>query len=110
MVMSNNLLSWNMRGSGDKGKEMLLRRKIRKERLLVVAIQETKSQMVTDKQIKHLWGNRQCEWTAIPTQGRSGGTLTIWDTKKVKLVSKLEGAYSLLVEFINIEDNVQWIH
>lgn len=108
-TMSCNILSWNMKGSRDQGKTAILRRKVRKHRPRVVALQESKTEVVTEKLIKHLWGNRSCEWAYITSQGKSGGLISIRDTDKIELVSKLEGAFSLSLEFKNIGEHETWV-
>lgn len=107
-VMSFKGLSWNMGGAGDKLKVRWLRRVIRKQKPWVVALQETKLRAVNRELIRQLWGNRQCSWVHLPSEGASGGFLTIWDESKVELVDHLEGSFSLSTLFRNVSDNVSW--
>jgi hypothetical protein len=44
----------------------------------VLALQETKLEVVTESLIYGLWGNDDCDWSYVPAVGNSGGILSIW--------------------------------
>ncbi|PNY11183.1 cysteine-rich receptor-like protein kinase [Trifolium pratense] len=43
-----------------------------------LAIQETKLEVITESLCCSLWGSSDCDWVFLPSEGRSGGILSIW--------------------------------
>lgn len=82
--MTFNLLSCNMRGVRDKSNLAIVRRKIKKLRPWVVAIQETNSSTISEGLIRHIWVNKPCMWDYIEFIGASGGSLNIWDEDQIE--------------------------
>ncbi|KAL5715982.1 hypothetical protein ACHQM5_017730 [Ranunculus cassubicifolius] len=104
-----NALSWNMRGSRSKEKARSLRRQVRKHRPWVVALQETKREEMVDGFKKFLWGNKPCKWVEVPSIGRSGGILTLYDPDILEAEETLVGAYSLSIVFRVKKTNFKWV-
>lgn len=91
MAMTSNCMTWNIRRARSREKATIMTRKVRKYRLLMIAIQETKLQTVTEEIVNHIWGNKECEWITMESLGASGGLLTLWDNNRVELVASIEG-------------------
>jgi hypothetical protein len=43
-----------------------------------LAIQETKLEVLPESLCYSLWGSMDCDWVFTPSEGRSGGILSIW--------------------------------
>lgn len=74
------ILSWNIRGLGDKIKRNSIRSLINRHHPQVVFIQESKIENLTQKTINSIWKDSQVKWVSIPSQGNSGGILSLWDS------------------------------
>jgi exonuclease III len=83
--------SWNARGLGGRLKKRKVRELITKERVEVMALQESKLEVVNNKLCAQLWGGDDVSWASLPAVGRSGGLITMWDNKKGKLISSFQG-------------------
>lgn len=76
--MSVKFLSWNMRGSNSQQKLHNVRRLVRKHRLLIVGLQETKRSFVDIATAMSLWGNMPHKCAFLSSSG-SSGLLLLWD-------------------------------
>lgn len=83
--------SINIRGMGEGVKRRKIRSLIRENNLDIIAIQETKWEIVDDRLCKYLWGNDDCEWCFIPSFGSSGGILSIRDNSRGRYVFSFLG-------------------
>jgi hypothetical protein len=58
------------------------KRKVRElvvgDKVDVLALQETKLEVISEALIHSLWGSDDCDWSYVPALGNSGGILTIW--------------------------------
>jgi hypothetical protein len=62
-----------------------------KEKVDFLAIQETKLEMVTDSLCYFLWGGEDCSWAFLPSEGSSGGILSIWRKSSSSLIFTFSG-------------------
>ncbi|MCI04131.1 hypothetical protein A2U01_0025175 [Trifolium medium] len=78
-------------GLGGRVKRRKVRELVRRERVDLLALQETKLATFTAPFIRGLWGLEGMGWCCNPTLGRSGGLLIMWDNDKGKLVHSFQG-------------------
>ncbi|MCI30103.1 hypothetical protein A2U01_0051312, partial [Trifolium medium] len=69
-----------------KVKELILREKVD-----VLAIQESKLGSVNKKLCARLWGGEDVNWRCAPAIGRSGGLITMWDASRGSLENSFQG-------------------
>jgi len=55
-----------------------------------------------------LWGRRPVEWIHLPSVGRSGGIIILWEPLILKLVDSRIGSFSVCCKFKSLEDNFEW--
>ena len=79
------ILSWNIRGLGAKIKRSSIRNLINKHHPQVVFIQESKIENLTQKTINSIWKDSQIKWASSPSQGNSGGIVSLWDSSFFQL-------------------------
>jgi hypothetical protein len=72
------ITSYNVRGLGGLVKRRKIRELIRKHNIQFLAILETKLEAISDKLCYSLWGSNDCDWSFRPSEGNSGGILSIW--------------------------------
>ncbi|XP_019451799.1 PREDICTED: uncharacterized protein LOC109353895 [Lupinus angustifolius] len=89
--------SLNVRGLGSGIKRRGIRELVVKNGVDFLAIQETKMEVVDDKLCFSVWGNQHCNWDFIPSVGRSGGILSIWDDLKFSRLSTVRGSGFLAI-------------
>ncbi|XP_026430002.1 uncharacterized protein LOC113326498 [Papaver somniferum] len=58
--------------------------------------------------IRSLRGNNNCEYASIPSQGSSGGIITMWNGGHVIMEEVLLGDFSLSMRFRNTKDGFIW--
>ncbi|MCH96512.1 endonuclease/exonuclease/phosphatase family protein [Trifolium medium] len=75
----------------EKVKRSLIRELVSKEKIDFLAIQETKLELVSDSLCFSLWGGEDCSWVFTPSQGRSGGVLSIWRKSSSSLIFSFSG-------------------
>lgn len=65
------LLSFNIKGVGSRLKRNELQELVRKNKVDVVCLQETKIEDVSEKKCRLIWGSANCGWAAKDSQGRA---------------------------------------
>jgi exonuclease III len=69
----------------------MLRDLVSKEKIDFLAIQETKMEVVSDALCYFLWGSEDCDWLYLPSEGNSGGILSIWRKSSSSLIFNFKG-------------------
>ena len=64
-LMNLKLMSWNVRGANDVNKRRIIKSVVRKQKVDLMCIQETKIQLMTDGVVKSLGVGRFLEWRTI---------------------------------------------
>jgi mannosylglycoprotein endo-beta-mannosidase len=81
----------NVRGLGAGVKKRRIRELVRVEKVEVLALQETKVERVDRSFCASLWGGDDVGWCSVPSNGRSGGLIIIWDATKGTFVKSFHG-------------------
>jgi hypothetical protein len=76
---------------GGRIKKRKVRELIGSCRVEVLAIQETKLEVVDKKLATRLWGGEEVDWRFSSSNGRSGGILTMWNSAKGCYVDSFQG-------------------
>jgi exonuclease III len=92
------IVSWNVRGFGRVDKRNEARKLVREKNPSIVCLQETKLQVCDDFLCTSVWGNTPFGFSFRPSEGASGGLLTIWDSMEVEMWSSVSS------------DHVLWCH
>ena len=74
----------------------------------VAILQESKLEVVSRPLAISLWGRRPIEWLYLPSVGRSGGIIVIWDPQVLELCESRIGSFSVYCRFKSMEDNFEW--
>lgn len=107
--MNHKIISWNVGGLGEDVKITAIRNAVRRNNPSTVTIQETKKELVYDSLIRALLGNNGCDYVYLPSEGRSGGIIVMWNPVIVSKEEELLGDFSVTVKFRNINDNFIWL-
>jgi exonuclease III len=68
-----------------------VRELVRREKIELLALQETKLGSIDHALCCRLWGGDNVAWRSNPALGRSGGLLLLWDKDKGKLLDSFQG-------------------
>ena len=85
-LMNLKLLSWNVRGENESTKRKVIKSVIRKQKVDLFCIQETKIQVMTDRVVRSLGSGRFLDWKALNACGSTGGILICWDKRALDLL------------------------
>lgn len=99
------VFSWNIRGAGAKIKRRTLRRILNLHDPWVTFIQETKLELLTPKLVKSLWNRDDVEFCFSPSQGNSGGLITLWRNSHIRISSFRNERNWIAIEGILILEN-----
>ncbi|XP_028093340.1 uncharacterized protein LOC114293463 [Camellia sinensis] len=75
----------------------------------IVMFQETKCEECDRIFIRSVWGTRFRRWAVLPSTGRSGGILIMWDDRVVSKCEVVAGVFSLSINFRNRDNKVWWL-
>ncbi|KAM6550152.1 hypothetical protein CsatB_021828 [Cannabis sativa] len=101
------ILTWNIRGSGDKEKRRAIKATLCKLNPDIRIIQEVKKEVVDRNFVGSIWRSRFKAWILLPSIGRLGGTLLIWDTRSITVLGSMIGEFSISV-LIKTEEKEPW--
>ena len=93
-----NILSYNVRGLGRGVKWSAIRRMVRKHRVDVLCLQETKKEQIDKFMCQAIWGEADVCWEMQPSTNTAGGLLCLWNEKRLKVESKVIGRGFILLE------------
>jgi hypothetical protein len=84
-----------VRGLNDPKKRVVLKNWLRKWKVDVVYLQETKLDKVDGRVIHSIWGNRFVGWKVLNAVNTAGGVLLLWDKRVVDRVDSKVGIFSM---------------
>ncbi|XP_062073105.1 uncharacterized protein LOC133777487 isoform X1 [Humulus lupulus] len=94
------ILSWNVRGSGNKEKRRAIKESICKVNPDLIVLQEVKKVKIDRRFIGSIWRSRFKAWIYQEPLGRSGGTLIVWDTRSVSVSDSLVGEFTVSIRIV----------
>ena len=106
--MNLKLLSWNVRGANDSFKRKVIKSVVRKQKVDLLCIQETKIQDLSNRVVRSLRSGRFLGWKALDAFGSVGGLLIFWDKRSQEMLEWEEGQFSIS-RFRNVENWVVWV-
>jgi hypothetical protein len=107
--MKLKLVSWNVRGLNDPKKREVLKNWLRKWKVDVMCLQETKLDKVDWQVMQSIWGNRFAGWEALNAKHTAGGVLLLWDKRVLELTDSKVGTFSVSCCWKGIIDGFEWI-
>jgi exonuclease III len=107
--MKLKLLTWNVRGLNDPKKRVVLKNWLRKWKVDVVCLQETKLDKVDGRMISSIWGNRFAGWEVLDAAHTAGGVLLLWDKRVVERIDSKVGMFSVSCHWKSLGDGFEWV-
>lgn len=86
-----------------------LSRVVRKYKMLVVIIQETKKEVLSETLVNFFLGSGGRGCVELPSQGVVGGVVVIWDSSRVNAIDFHIGKYLILILCKLIGLSLEWI-
>lgn len=103
------IISWNIRGLGDRTKRRSIKELISKEKPDVVILQEVKRESICALMISAIWGVRYKDWAFLPSIGKSEGILIIWDVRVMKALNCISGNFLLSLRMETSAGESWWL-
>ena len=107
--MSIKIMAWNVRGLCNPSKRVIVKRLLRKWKIEIVVLVETKMECWDDFGVSQVWWSRNFGWLELPAIGSSGGILIIWDKGVLELEDFCCGFHSLSLVCKSLQDNFRWV-
>jgi hypothetical protein len=107
--MKLKLLSWNVRGLNDPKKREVLKNWLRKWKVGVVCLQETKLDRVDWRLFQSIWVNRFVGWVMLNTVNTAGGIVLLWDKRVLELTDSKVGTFSVTCCWKGLADGFEWV-
>jgi exonuclease III len=85
------IVSYNVRGLGGRVKKRRVCDLVQECKVDFLALQETKLEEVSESLCYRLWGSSDCNWFYLPSEGASGGILSIWGKSNSNLICTFNG-------------------
>jgi exonuclease III len=107
--MKLKLLIWNVRGLNDPKKRVVLKNWLRKWKVDVVCLQETKLDKMDGRVIHSIWGNRFVGWEVLNAVNTASGVLLLWDKRVVDQVNSKVGIFSVSCRWKSLLNGFEWV-
>ena len=98
------MLYGNVRGANDSDKRKVIKVLIKKNKVDLVCLQETKIQGMSRGLVRSLGVGRFLEWGAVDSRGAAGVIVVFWDNRVLELVNLETGVFSMSCQCKNCED------
>ncbi|XP_021820446.1 uncharacterized protein LOC110762145 [Prunus avium] len=103
------IISWNIRGLGSKRKRLVLKEQLTRLRPDIVILQETKKQEIDRRLVASVWCSRFRDWVFVPSTGRSGGIVIIWNTQFVSVIDSEIAEFSVSIKIRGTSGADWWL-
>lgn len=103
------VVSWNVRGLRDIMRRVVIKDILRRNKVRIALIQESKIAEMNDKNVREVWGIRSVQWVALDAVGSTRGILLICDTRYVKMIDSWRGDFSVSAVIEDLENNQRWL-
>uniref|UniRef100_A0A2N9GN59 Reverse transcriptase domain-containing protein n=1 Tax=Fagus sylvatica TaxID=28930 RepID=A0A2N9GN59_FAGSY len=97
------------KNKNDPKKREILRNWLRKWKIDVVCLQETKLDKIDWRIIQSIWGNRFVDWVALDAVNTAGGVLLLWDKRVLELIDSAVGKFSVSCLWKGLLDGFEWV-
>jgi exonuclease III len=104
-----NILSWNVRGLGDDGKNTQVYKILEDSRADIICIQETKLSSISRFKVREFLPARYTGYIYQPADGSAGGTLIAWYEKCFTVIELMKNKYSIIVRVESNSDNRKFV-
>ncbi|KAG6663824.1 hypothetical protein CIPAW_02G049700 [Carya illinoinensis] len=81
---------------------------IRKWKVDIVCLQETKLNYIDRGIVRSLWSEVHVDWAYLASNRASGGIVVLWDRRLVERVEEFIGNYTVACSFKSVADNYLW--
>ncbi|RVW28390.1 hypothetical protein CK203_109068 [Vitis vinifera] len=106
--MKIRILSWNVREANNCDKRKVIKALIKKNKVDLVCLQETKVQEMTRGIIRSIRVGRFLDWETVDSRGSAGGIVVFWDNRVLEMIELEKGECSISCHFRNCEDGFTW--
>lgn len=100
-----NIVSYNIRGLRRGVKWAAIRRMVRKQKVDMICIHETKRELIDKAACQALWGDSDVGWEFQLVINTAGGLLCVWNQQAFKLERRETGSGFILLEGVWIQEN-----
>lgn len=107
--MKIRILSWNVRGLNSRERRRRIRSSLKKWRVDIVALQESKIECMSREMVRDLWPGNFIDWVSLEARGTAGGIIMLWDRRVVSKIDETKGVFSISCFFKNVVDGFEWV-
>ena len=108
LLVSWNVLCWNVRGLNSEAKQLALSNAINSSGCAVVCLQETKKSSFDNAFIKSCCPRRFVKFDFVPSRGASGGIATIWNNDVFSATTVASEDFALVTRFHSTQSAQSW--
>ncbi|KAJ9685002.1 hypothetical protein PVL29_017148 [Vitis rotundifolia] len=107
--MNLKIMSWNVRGANDSSKRRIIKSFVRKQKVTLLCIQETKIHLMSEGVVRSLGAGRFLDWRALKASGSAGGVLVCWDKRSLDILDWEVGQFSISCRFRVVDNGAIWV-
>lgn len=108
LVVSMNIISWNVRGLGKPAKRFLVKDFLNMHFADICCLQESKLEEISSSIWREIGGHRLDKFCFVPAHGSIGGIVMGWNSAIFDGTMLIRGTFCLTVEFFSKNVNLTW--
>lgn len=108
-IMIMTFCTWNVKGLGSEEKRWAVKDLVKRSKIGVFSLQETKLQSIDRRMEMDMWGRKSFDFVHKSAIGRLGGILVAWDLALYQVVDHRVGEYSVSVLLRHKVDELMWV-
>ncbi|XP_075084718.1 uncharacterized protein LOC142167974 [Nicotiana tabacum] len=101
-------MSWNVHGLNDGKKISTIMSLVRKWKVDVLCLQETKLEKWSSNLIQHIRGNRWVDWVELKSYATRGGIIVLWDRRQWNCIDSYQGTYIISCMLESLHKDFRW--
>ena len=102
-------LSWNVRGLRSTVKLVIIKEVVRRHKIDILLIQETKLSSMNQATVTDISGNSHCSWISLNAEGSSGCILLCWNNRLFSMKDDFWCVFSLSAVLEDKDNGCAWI-
>lgn len=99
------ILSWNVRGLGGLSRKLVVKYLVKRQKIQIALLQETKLKHISDATANQLWGKRYVKWVAVDAVGSAGGMMMLSDSHSISVINSWKDVFSLSLLVEDLTNN-----
>lgn len=103
------IISWIARGLGGAARRLIVKDLLRRRKVNIALLQESKINCMYDKIIREKWRNGYVKWECVNSIGAAGCILLLWNNRHISICNSWKDIFSISILVEDSGKNSTWL-